>query len=293
MTVSEFSDQFDVLYNNITSNQAPGLNEYEKSVFLTKAQEELVKNYLSPKGNPHQEGFDDSAKRQADFSLLMKSATLSSETGTKFDQRSILYSYPNDVFITLSEQLYVDSNPYVVVPISFGDYDRQMAKPYKYPPKYQAWRLITGTKDTGGGVTVGYWHKSGQSNVIAPYTDAGAATLPNSGTTYTSIAAAKADGWSYTSTTIGGGKVPIVEIIGVFASTPTYYIRYVKRPNPIILVDLSSIQNSLTIHGESAAMTSELPEEIHEEILQRAVELAKNAWQGDVNTSVQLGQRSE
>jgi hypothetical protein len=37
MTTSEFSNQFDVLYNNITSNQAPGLDEYEKSVFLTKA----------------------------------------------------------------------------------------------------------------------------------------------------------------------------------------------------------------------------------------------------------------
>lgn len=37
MTLQEFSDEFDVLYNNITSNQAPGLNEYEKSVFLTKA----------------------------------------------------------------------------------------------------------------------------------------------------------------------------------------------------------------------------------------------------------------
>ena len=38
MTLAEFSDQFDVLYNNITSNQAPGLNEYEKSVVLTKAE---------------------------------------------------------------------------------------------------------------------------------------------------------------------------------------------------------------------------------------------------------------
>jgi len=37
MTVEEFSNQFDVLFNNITSNAAPGLNEYEKSVFLTKA----------------------------------------------------------------------------------------------------------------------------------------------------------------------------------------------------------------------------------------------------------------
>jgi hypothetical protein len=53
MDSTEFSNQFDLLYNNITSNQAPGLSEYEKSVFLTKAQDEIVKNYFSPqsKGN--------------------------------------------------------------------------------------------------------------------------------------------------------------------------------------------------------------------------------------------------
>jgi len=37
MTTGEFSNEFDLLYNNIMSNSAPGLNEYEKSVFLTKA----------------------------------------------------------------------------------------------------------------------------------------------------------------------------------------------------------------------------------------------------------------
>lgn len=45
----EFSNEFDVLYNNIMSNAAPGLNEYEKSVFLTKGQEEIVKNYFNLK----------------------------------------------------------------------------------------------------------------------------------------------------------------------------------------------------------------------------------------------------
>ena len=45
------------------SNQAPGLDEYEKSVFLTKAQYEIVKNYFNPKSNKNQEGFDDSPKR--------------------------------------------------------------------------------------------------------------------------------------------------------------------------------------------------------------------------------------
>lgn len=63
MTNPEFSAEFDVLYNNITSNQAPGLDEYEKSVFLTKAQDEILKAYFNPKGNKFFEGFDDSAVR--------------------------------------------------------------------------------------------------------------------------------------------------------------------------------------------------------------------------------------
>ena len=75
MTAQEFNDSFDVLYNNITSNQAPGLDSYEKSVFLTKAQDEIIKNYFLKQSNPKQAGFDDNQKRQADFSNLMKTVT--------------------------------------------------------------------------------------------------------------------------------------------------------------------------------------------------------------------------
>ena len=39
MLIEEFSTQFDVLFNNITSNQAPGVDEFEKGVFLTKKHE--------------------------------------------------------------------------------------------------------------------------------------------------------------------------------------------------------------------------------------------------------------
>lgn len=42
MTTLEFSLEFEALYNNIMSNQAPGLNAYEKSIFLTQAQEEFI-----------------------------------------------------------------------------------------------------------------------------------------------------------------------------------------------------------------------------------------------------------
>lgn len=42
MTLQELSVEFDILYNNISSNQAPGLSEYEKSVFLTQAMEAVI-----------------------------------------------------------------------------------------------------------------------------------------------------------------------------------------------------------------------------------------------------------
>jgi hypothetical protein len=42
MTTEEFDREFDILYNNIMSNAAPSIDQYEKSVFLTKAQEDVV-----------------------------------------------------------------------------------------------------------------------------------------------------------------------------------------------------------------------------------------------------------
>lgn len=41
MNVTEFFDRFNVLYNNIDSNAAPGLNGYEISVCLTKVKKRL------------------------------------------------------------------------------------------------------------------------------------------------------------------------------------------------------------------------------------------------------------
>ena len=48
MNVSEFSQGFDILYNNISNNTAPGLEEFEKSFILTQAQEEILKNHIDP-----------------------------------------------------------------------------------------------------------------------------------------------------------------------------------------------------------------------------------------------------
>ena len=251
-TVKEWSDAFDVLFNEVMSNASAALDEYDKSIFLTKAQEEIVKNYANPRGNKYQEGYDDSAKRQSDFATLMANASLSVAPGyTKFDTRSTAYQFPNDFFIAINEQFQVTADgkvyPYTIVPISYAEYNKMMKKPYKYPAKSQVWRLITGEQ------------------------------------------------------TVLGNTVPVVEIIGIFnpAGAGVYKLRYVKRPKPIILVDLTTVDNNLSINGLTAATTCELPEHIHEEILQRAVELAKAAYATDqngtiqLNNQVQVGQRSE
>lgn len=243
MTTQEFSNEFDVLYNNIMSNQAPGLDEYEKSVFLTKAQSEILKNYFNPKGNKYQEGFDDSEKRQIDFSTLIKAVKPVTYVGSsyvKFDDRSQLFQMPSDILFVLNETALntVDGvNRLInIVPINFDEYSRIMSKPYKQPLKNQGWRLFQST----------------------------------------------------------GGVDFISEIIVKTGSTLTdYKVRYVRRPKPIILTNLADTYSNVSIEGLTTVTECELDPILHPEILQRAVELAKAAYTGDIKNIVELGQRSE
>lgn len=153
MTTNEFEWEFDVLYNNIASNAAPGINSYEKSVLLTKAQDELIKNYFNPQGNKYKEGFDGSAKRQIDFSGLISVAngTLLDQQG--FDLRAKVFKIPTDVFLIINESIVTNTGIKQIIPIKFDEYTRLMSKPYKEPLKFQAWRLIT-EGDINSGVTV-------------------------------------------------------------------------------------------------------------------------------------------
>lgn len=243
MTTQEFSNEFDVLYNNIMSNQAPGLDEYEKSVFLTKAQSEVIKNYFNPKGNKYQEGFDGSQKRQMDFSKLINTHTSSGTVPTStsfFGNVAGAYKidWPEDVFIVINEVVDVtkkgESGNYrlQVIPIKYDEYLRVSSKPYKQPLKNQAWRIINGEDNI---------------NLIVGHLNS--------------------------------------------VSTNGYHMRYIKHPNPIILENLEGI--NLSINNKTAVMGCELDPEIHPEILQRAVELAKAAYAGELKSIVELGQRSE
>lgn len=155
MTTEEFSNEFDVLYNNISNNMAPGVNEYEKSVFLTKAQSEIIKAYFNTSSNKIRVGFDASERRQYDFSILLRTASLFNintvkervTTLEKIDKRSQVFLFPEDYFLSVNEVISDANQFYSVLPITYTEYQRMMTKPYPYPPKRMAWRIISDKKN--------------------------------------------------------------------------------------------------------------------------------------------------
>ena len=80
-------------------------------------------------------------------------------------------------------------------------------------------------------------------------------------------------------------------IVKVGAVLSDYTIRYVRRPKPIVLTTLTD--TNVSLDGETNVTDCELDRILHPEILQRAVELAKAAYGGDLKSTVDLGQRSE
>lgn len=257
MTLSEFNNEFDLLYNNIMSNQAPGLDSYEKSVFLTMAQEEVIKSYFSRALNKTQEGFDDSPQRQIDFSMLIevKSPSISQGSGTVNLQDSgvVQVALPSDVMMILNEVLTVRRGTggtgvrLQVIPITYSNYSRLMSKAYKRPMKSQAWRLqVSGTGNA-------------KADLIASYGD-----YP-------------------TGYTIRYVKRPYPIIIEPLEnSTIDGYVGGVQSGSTYV---------PLTV-GASTGMPCLLDPIIHRDILQRAVELAKAAYTEGLQGQLILGQTS-
>lgn len=396
MSTQEFSTEFDVLFNNVTSNQAPGLNEYEKSVFLTKAQAQLVNEYFNNRTDGFGGGFDGSQKRQYDFSSITRIENLFEVnsfgeriTSTeKLDRRSKVFLFPQDYFLAVNEILSDDKWQYSVTPISHSEYQRLMLKPYNFPVKRGAWRIITNKKscncvheDSGGNplgeVTVDgeyristTYNTQGKkfkptidsfsdgdttfsdntyvvSNAVKFKSDKGYQVIikvntstyywystPNTITPYIRVLAngvelddndvieilkesvskiKENESWNQSFDivkmldmfdgfmqakapsqlkTFQGGRTfkfstsssSTVELIGKFSGPIQYQLRYIRSLTPIILEDLGNYGTDLTIDGVKKTTPCELPEETHQEILERAVTLAKIAWQGGTMT---------
>jgi hypothetical protein len=106
----------------------------------------------------------------------------------------------------------------------------------------------------------------------------------------------------------GDAETKYAEIVaGTDNPTGTYKVRYIRFPKPIIVGDIDDLTIDGYKYSANPNVLAEDPKEtdgnceldpiIHENILQRAVELAKIAWtstgQDNMQAFVQAGQRSE
>lgn len=303
MTIQEFSDEFDVLYNNITSNQAPGLDEYEKSVFLTKAQDEIVKSYFDPRSNKVQEGFDGSERRQIDFSMIMRvveyeslkliidttDTNIPADTPDRIFSMGVLKKYIKGTIIpayiklrmvdtslpTTIDTSVEGSMAIIVLPFTNGVFDLRnntlsvaiepdiltLVNEYIQVVRNRASRRLTVLP-----INYSEYDRLMNKPYKRPLKNQAWRLIDNSG--------------SYNRAEL---------IVGPSDTIEKYVIRYVKRPQAIIVGELDGV----TLDGKSHPQGCELDPILHHEILQRAVELAKAAYIGDLQSQISLGQLSQ
>lgn len=148
MTNAEFSNEFDILYNNIMSNQAPGLDNYEKSVFLTKAQEELIISLY--KGKLSLESFESTEELRRYLSSLnvttvKKPVSLDEgESKLLLTTTSSVIELPKDVMFITYEMAKVNDRTIIVVPTTQDEYNMFKNNPFKRPNNRRVFRIDIG-----------------------------------------------------------------------------------------------------------------------------------------------------
>lgn len=242
MTNSEINVEFDVLYNNISSGAAPNLNEYEKSLFLTRAQRELVQMYYSGKNGAYNSfESDEEVRRYLDTLISVQNIQ-----PTYIERYGIFEWYkinkPNDLLYVVRETAQnasegcLNGSLMQVVPITHEDLNRVLNDPFKRPNDRKVIRY-----DISDGNNV-YFNLLSTSNLSQ------------------------------------------------------YTITYLRKPQPIILVDLwvyggSPTNPEYTIDGIAQATQSDAPDSLQHKIISRAVELAKASYVGDLNTTFAINAR--
>jgi hypothetical protein len=150
MTTQEFSEEFDILYDNIRTNTARGLDEYEKSVFLTQAQEILVKGYY----NNRLEGNEE---RRRELANLIKNYVSTSlvNSNDNISTGSLFFTIPEDLMYIISEkgktvstQSCYNNQLIDIIPVTHDEYNLQKKNPFRKPKlsgrTKSAWRIDYG-----------------------------------------------------------------------------------------------------------------------------------------------------
>lgn len=156
MTTIEFSNEFDIKWDNLRYNNSdtPSLNDYEKSVFLTTAQENwIMKNYDSYENTEFiRKALSPIVKSKSEsgyFANTTDSSTIitninNSVTG---QARSITFSLPTDLWLVTHEQLKMGLSKSVeVVPITHDEWNVIKNNPFRSVTPDRAFRLDRDSK---------------------------------------------------------------------------------------------------------------------------------------------------
>ena len=224
MTIEEFSNEFDVLLNSYAANNPfsigqglTQLDEYEKSVLLTEAQESIVRDLYN--GKLTGDGFESTEEQRRNLDSLVNTLELTSKdiSKPKMSDNSKFFQLPPDVwFITYESVLLSDESLGCknntradVIPIRQDEYHNIKNNPFRGPSDKRVIRIDTGSS--------------------------------------------------------------VIELISKY-TIQSYFIKYLSKPKPIILQDITD--ENLSINGETKRMGCELNTVLHRTILERAVALA-------------------
>lgn len=227
MTTEEFSNGFDTLvasykrfkdFDNKELLDSIEFDEYEKSYFLTKAQDELVVALYNG-SNIFGDSFEATEELRRYLANLVEEKRLSPISNTSgyllgMNSNSKFFTLPKDCWyityenVSISDAKCESYNPMDVYPVTQDDYNRTKRNPFRGANNRRALRL-----DLADGVI----------EIVCKYT------------------------------------------------VSSYYVRYLRKPNPIILMNLP---NNLSIEGESDKSECELHTALHQKILELAVSQA-------------------
>lgn len=219
MTLTEFSNEFDSLIRTYSEDLKFGkqdimlFNEYEKSVFLTKAQEEIVIELYTGRNSTHT-AFEETEELRRYLSNLVCTARLEESETKPILPYSYTYKLPDDIMFITYENLQSNKDLKIVsvYPVSQDEVAKILKNPFRGPSKNRVLRL-----DLGKNVE------------LIP---------PNDSFNMESY---------------------------------MYLMRYIRKPKPIILVNLPE---DVTINNISTTSECELDSSLHRKILDRAVLLA-------------------
>ena len=123
MTLEELSNEFDVIINSYDNSQSLVFNEYEKSIYLTKAQEYIIKDLYR--------NYEGTEELNSYLKTLIKDKTYPIE-----DSTNIELDYPDNFLYILKEYANINTtcksnNRVDVLPITQDEYNEVIENPFR------------------------------------------------------------------------------------------------------------------------------------------------------------------